>query len=164
VFQLVPTSLKDYYSEESNMNKKEASEFLGVSTRLVEKYASDGRLGEVTYIRGKTGKQAEYNREAVETLKTALESPDTSLATTTPDARLFVAQLVEAIATREQSRSASIRVSEKILLNLTDCRTLTGLSDDFLREAIHSGTLKAKIIGRGYKVKRQDLDEFINNL
>ncbi len=171
------------------MNKKEAAEFLGVSTRLVEKYASEGRLGEVTYIRGKTGKQAEYNREAVETLKTALESPDTSLATTTPDtslatttpdARLFAAQLVEAIATREQasieairglllesgeqSRSASIRVSEKILLNLTDCRTLTGLSDDFLREAIHSGTLKAKIIGRGYKVKRQDLDEFINNL
>ncbi len=162
------------------MNKKEVSEFLGVSTRLVEKYASDGRLGEVTYIRGKTGKQAEYNREAVETLKTALESPDTSLATTTPDARLFAAQLVEAIATREQasieairglllesgeqSRSASIRVSEKILLNLTDCRTLTGLSDNFLREAIHSGTLKAKIIGRGYKVKRQDLDEFINNL
>jgi excisionase family DNA binding protein len=168
------------YYQKPIMNKKEAAELLGVSTRLVEKYASDGRLGEVTYIRGKTGKQAEYNREAVETLKTALESPDTSLATTTPDARLFAAQLVEAIATREQasieairglllesgeqSRSASIRVSEKILLNLTDCRTLTGLSDNFLREAIHSGTLKAKIIGRGYKVKRQDLDEFINNL
>jgi excisionase family DNA binding protein len=162
------------------MNKKEASEFLGVSTRLVEKYASEGRLGEVTYVRGKTGKQAEYNQEAVEKLKAALDSPDTALTATTPDARLFAAQLVEAIAAREQasieairglllesgeqSRSASIRVSEKILLNLTDCRTLTGLSDDFLREAIHTGTLKAKIIGRGYKVKRQDLDEFINNL
>jgi excisionase family DNA binding protein len=162
------------------MNKKEVSEFLGVSTRLVEKYASDGRLGEVTYIRGKTGKQAEYNQEAVEKLKTALESPDTSLATTTPDARLFVAQLVEAMASREQAnieairgllsgnteeaRSASIRVSEKILLTLNDCRLLTGLSDNNLREAIKAKNLKAKIIGRGYKVKRSDLDEFIKKL
>jgi hypothetical protein len=162
------------------MNKKEAAEFLGVSTRLVEKYASEGRLGEVTYIRGKTGKQAEYNRDAVEKLKTALESPDTSLATTTPDARLFVTQLVEAITTREQAnieaiqgllsgnveepRSASVRVSEKLLLNLNDCRLLTGLSDENLRSAIKAGSLKARIIGRGWKVKRQDLDEFINNL
>jgi excisionase family DNA binding protein len=162
------------------MNKKEAAQLLGISTRLVEKYASEGRLGEVVYVRGKTGKQAEYNREAVEKLKVALESPDTSLATKTPDARLFVAQLVEAIATREQAhieairgvlsesnehpRSASIRVSEKILLNLTECQLLTGLSDDFLRNAIHNGGLQGKIIGRGYKVKRQDLDEFINSL
>ncbi len=39
------------------MNKKEAAEYLGVSTRLVEKYASEGRMGEVTYVRGRTGKQ-----------------------------------------------------------------------------------------------------------
>jgi hypothetical protein len=162
------------------MNKKEVSEFLGVSTRLVEKYAAEGRLGKITYIRGKTGKQAEYNQEAVEKLKVALESPDTSLATTTPDARLFVAQLVEAMASREQAhveairgllsgnteeaRSASIRVSEKLLLNLTDCRLLTGLSEASLREAIKSKKLKAKIIGRGWKVKRQDLDSFVENL
>jgi excisionase family DNA binding protein len=162
------------------MNKKEAAEFLGVSTRLVEKYASEGRLGEVTYVRGKTGKQAEYNREAVEKLKAALESPDTALATTTPDARLFVAQLVEAMATREQAnieairgllsgsnedpRSTSVRASEKLLLNLSDCRSLTGLSESNLREAIKNEKLKAKIIGRGWKVKRQDLDEFVNNL
>jgi excisionase family DNA binding protein len=162
------------------MNKKEASEFLGVSTRLVEKYASEGRLGEVTYVRGKTGKQAEYNQEAVEKLKVALESPDTALATTTPDARLFVAQLVEAMASREQahveairgllsgrpeeSRSVSVRISEKILLTLNDCRSLTGLSDNNLREAIKAKKLKAKIIGRGYKVKRSDLEEFIKKL
>ncbi len=162
------------------MNKKEVAAFLGISTRLVEKYASEGRLGEITYVRGKTGKQAEYNQEAIEKLKTALESTDTSLATTTPDARLFVAQLVEAMASREQAhvkairgllsgnskepRSASIRVSEKILLNLTDCRLLTGLSQATLKDAIKSEKLKAKLIGRGWKVKRQDLDEFINNL
>jgi excisionase family DNA binding protein len=147
------------------VNKKQVAEFLGVSTRIVEKYASEGRLGEVTYVRGKTGKQAEYAREAVENLKTILESPDTALtATKTPDARLFVAQLAEAIASREQPRMEAVRTSEKLLLNLTDCRLLTGLSDANLRDAIHEGKLKAKIIGRGYKVKRADLDEFVNNL
>jgi excisionase family DNA binding protein len=146
------------------MNKKDTSELLGVSTRLVEKYASEGRLGEVTYVRGKTGKQADYDREAVERLKQVLESPDTAIATKTPDARLIVASLVEAMTSREESRSASVRVSEKLLLAVSDCRLLTGLSEQSLREAIHAGKLKAKIIGRGYKVKRQDLDEFIKQL
>jgi excisionase family DNA binding protein len=162
------------------MNKKEVAAFLGVSIRLVEKYAAEGRLGKITYIRGKTGKQAEYNQDAVEKLKAVLESPDTALTTNSPDARLFVAQLVEAMASREQAhveairgllsgsseepRSTSVRVSEKILINLSDCRSLTGLSEATLRDAIKSKKLKAKIIGRGWKVKRQDLDEFINNL
>ncbi len=162
------------------MNKKEASEILGVSTRLVEKYAAEGRLGKIIYIRGRTGKQAEYNRDAVEKLKAALESPDTALTTNSPDARLFVAQLVEAMASREQAhveairgllsgsseetRSASVRVSEKILLDLKDCRALTGLSDATLRAAIHSGKLVGQKIVLAYRIKRADLDEFINNL
>jgi excisionase family DNA binding protein len=146
------------------MDKKEAAELLSISTRLVEKYASEGRLGEVTYVRGKTGKRAEYAREAVEKLKTILESPDTALAVKTPDARLFVAQFVEAITSRDETRVASVRTSEKLLLNLNECTLFTGLSDDYLRDAIKAGTLKGKIIGRGYKVKRQDLDEFIKNL
>jgi predicted transcriptional regulator len=146
------------------MNKKEVSEFLGVSTRIVEKYASEGRLGEVTYIRGKTGKQAEYDREAVENLKTILESPDTSLATKSPDARLFAAQLVKALTNHEQPRTEAIRTSEKILLNVKDCQLLTGLSNAEIRKTIKAGTLKGKIIGRGYKIKRKDLDNFIDEL
>jgi hypothetical protein len=147
------------------MNKKEVAEFLNVSTRIIEKYASEGRLGEVTYVRGKTGKQAEYGREAVETLKAILESPDTALAVAkTPDARLIVASLIEAMASREESSSASVRVSEKLLLNLNDCRLLTGLSERNLRDAIKSGSLKARIIGRGWKVKKQELDNFVSNL
>ena len=147
------------------MNKKEAAEYLGVSTRIIEKYASEGRLGEVIYIRGKTGKQAKYDTEAVERLKTILESPDTPItATKSQEARLFVASLLEALTTHEQPRNEPIRVSEKILLTVNDCRVLTGLSEQTLRDAIHEGSLKAKIIGRGYKIKRQDLDNFINNL
>jgi hypothetical protein len=146
------------------MNKKETSEFLSVSTRLVEKYASEGRLGEVTYVRGKTGKQADYNRDDVEKLKQTLESPDTAIATKTPDARLFVASLIEAITNREEVRSASVRVSEKLLLSVKDCRFLTGLSEQAIRDAIRDERLKSRVIGRGLKVKRSDLDDFIEKL
>jgi excisionase family DNA binding protein len=146
------------------MNKKEVSEFLGVSTRLVEKYSSEGRIGEVTYVRGKTGKQAEYDREAVEKLKFALESPDTALAAKSPDARLFVASLVEALQSRDEPRSASVRVAEKPLLKLDEAAALTGLSRQILRDAIKAEELKAKLIGRAYRIKRDDLDEFIKNL
>jgi excisionase family DNA binding protein len=146
------------------MDKKEVAELLNISTRLVEKYASEGRLGEVKYVRGKTSKRAEYSPEAVENLKTVLESPDTALTASKPDARLFVADLVEAMVKRDEHRSASVRTSEKLLLNLNDCRLLTGLSDANLRDAIKAGSLKAKIIGRGYKIKRTDLDKFVSGL
>jgi excisionase family DNA binding protein len=162
------------------MNKKEAAEYLGVSTRLVEKYASEGRIGAVTYVRGRTGKQAEYDRQAVEKLKAALDTPDTALTARTPEARLFAAYLAEILERREQAnmealrgllndggdkpRSASIRVSEKILLTINDCRLLTGLSRQLLRQAIDDGKLKGRIIGRGFRVKREDLDKFIKKL
>jgi excisionase family DNA binding protein len=41
---------------------------------------------------------------------------------------------------------------------------LTGLSEQNLRDAIKSEKLKAKIIGRGWKIKKQDLDDFVSNL
>jgi excisionase family DNA binding protein len=33
-----------------------------------------------------------------------------------------------------------------------------------MRDAIRSGKMKAQILGRGYKIKRGDLDEYIANL
>jgi excisionase family DNA binding protein len=162
------------------MNKKEAAAHLGVSTRLVEKYASEGRLGEVTYIRGRTGKQAEYDRQAVEKLRGALDTPDTAVATRMPEARLFAALLAEILERREQAsveairgllkggsdkpRSASVRLSEKLLLTINDCRMLTGLSRQILRQAIEDGKLKSGLIGRSFRIKPSDLDMFIKKL
>jgi hypothetical protein len=56
------------------------------------------------------------------------------------------------------------RASGKLLLDLKDCRLLTGLSHHLLRQAIEDGTLKYRIIRRRYKIKRSDLDAFINEL
>ena len=95
------------------MNKKEVSGFLDRSTRLVEQYASEGKLGEVTYVRGKTGDQADYNWQAVEKFKAELESPNASVDNTSPeepyaeDLRGLFSILLEEI------HSQSVRASEK---------------------------------------------------
>jgi excisionase family DNA binding protein len=148
------------------MNKKEVAEFLGVSIRRVEQFDSQKRLGEKTYQKGKTGKEAHFQKEAVEKLKTELNSTDTAIATNSLDARLFVSSLIDAISNREQPHKEAVRTSEKLLLNVNECRGLTGLSEDRIYDALDSGKLKGKKneIGRGWKIKRKDLDEFINNL
>jgi excisionase family DNA binding protein len=151
------------------MNKKEVSEFLGVSVRRVEQFDQNERLGAKTYVKGKTGKEAHWEKEAVERLKVELNSTDiadTSLQTTkSADARLFVASLVEALQSRDEPRkSGSVEIADKPLLKLDEAAALTGLSRQILRKAIDSEELKGKIIGRAYRIKRDDLDVFVKNL
>ena len=52
------------------MNKKDAAAVLQVSIRLVEKYASEGRLGDVLYVRGKTGSNEQENLSFIRTTLT----------------------------------------------------------------------------------------------
>jgi excisionase family DNA binding protein len=55
-------------------------------------------------------------------------------------------------------------LAAKPLLTLAEASTLTGLSRAVLRDAIESKKLKARIIGRAWRVKRADLDMFIKKL
>jgi excisionase family DNA binding protein len=50
------------------------------------------------------------------------------------------------------------------MLTLPEASTLSNLSRGHLRDAIRGGRLKAKIIGRGWRVKRADLDLYIRTL
>jgi len=58
----------------------------------------------------------------------------------------------------------SVPIADKLLLTVTEVQALTGLSKDVLRDAISDGTLKAKLIGRSWRVKRSDLEEFVATL
>jgi excisionase family DNA binding protein len=160
------------------MNKKEAAERLGVSTRLVERYAGEGRLGEVKYVRGKTGRQADYDEQSVEKLKAELDAPafaltlaqsheQTRAELVAPQDRERLINALEAIASHEQTRShlvAAASIGEKIMLTLHDAAALTSLSTNHLRGALRAGKLKGKIIGRGWKIKRTDLDVYVKRL
>src|SRR5829696_6843563 len=55
------------------MNKKEAADFLGVSTRAIERYAAKGKISAI-YTKNKTGQSlAEFNDEDLKRLKEELQ-------------------------------------------------------------------------------------------
>ena len=59
---------------------------------------------------------------------------------------------------------ASVPVADKIMLTLAEAAALTNLSRNHLRAAIGEKKLKARIIGRGFRVKRGDLDAYVRRL
>jgi excisionase family DNA binding protein len=161
--------------DKKTMDKKQVAASLSITKRQVETYASQGRLGEVTYIRGRTGRQAVYGEAEVERLKLELESPDRPMgmmprtdaaALIAPADRERFITAIEALTRGAKTRGGGFvaSVGEKIILTLDDAATLTSLSKHTLREKIKTGKLKARIIGKGYKIKRSDLDDFAAEL
>jgi excisionase family DNA binding protein len=55
-------------------------------------------------------------------------------------------------------------LAHKLTLSITEAAALSGLSANHLRDAIHEGKLKARIIGRGYKVKKEALADYVRKL
>ncbi|KYC34490.1 hypothetical protein WA1_51600 [Scytonema hofmannii PCC 7110] len=70
--------------------------------------------------------------------------------------------VIEAMLTR--TGDDRVRVGEKLLLTIAEAQELTGLPRQLLRDAITEGTLKAKVIGRSWRIKRSDLEEFVDKL
>jgi excisionase family DNA binding protein len=64
----------------------------------------------------------------------------------------------------EAHRKPRAELSDKLLLTLPECAALTGLSRGVLRAAIDTGDLKAKQIGRAWRVKRSDLEAWIKKI
>jgi excisionase family DNA binding protein len=55
-------------------------------------------------------------------------------------------------------------IAHKIMLTLPEAAALAGLSRTHLQRAVRKGALKAKKPGRGWRIKRADLDAYINEL
>jgi excisionase family DNA binding protein len=166
------------YDKNSGMNKKEAAEYLGISARQVENYAKKNELS-VRYERGKTGDVAVYDNDELRRLKAKLDNqrtPRPSIVTETgesheivraSDSRLSdVPKIFELIKVLSDNKKADtiVAISHKPLLKLDEAARLTGLSRDILRTAIDTKELTAKLIGRAFRIKRADLDEYIKNL
>ena len=54
--------------------------------------------------------------------------------------------------------------AQKLMLTIAEAATLAGLPKSYVRQSIKDGKLKAIVIGRIYRIKRQDLDSFVNDL
>jgi excisionase family DNA binding protein len=166
------------------MNKQEACEYLGVSERSLARYAAQGKV-QVTYTKGKRGNVALYDDADLERLKDELAQPtsirpaiDSALpATSDTHAIAKVAglgnvaaagaihDLLTVIADRLQpSERPAVPVENKLTLSLAEASALAGLSRGFLLSAIHDRKLKADKRGKGWNVKRADLDSYIKKL
>jgi len=168
------------------MNKQEAADLLGVSTRAIERYTAKGKLTP-TYPRGKTGHIADYDKAELESLKKEMEAPRTSTSTSavttttkTDKAKaltlsgpaglteildhMIAALKGKATAQDDTAPVSTLSVADKLTLSISEASHLSGLSRNHLTQAIHAKKLKAKIIGRGWRIKRVDLDAYVKKL
>ncbi|MGH7999429.1 MAG: helix-turn-helix domain-containing protein [Brasilonema sp.] len=170
------------------MNKQEAANYLGVSVRAFERYVQQGRIS-VRYEKGKTRPTANFDQAELEAFKIELEQPSykpavecrqiaTEQQPSTDKPMLYsgeiaefgeisvidkLSTIIESLLGRSETQP-SVPIADKLLLTLAEAQALTGLSKKFLRDAISDGTLKAKVIGRSWRIKRSDLEEFVDNL
>jgi excisionase family DNA binding protein len=79
------------------------------------------------------------------------------------DANQFLDILRQAV-TPQQTPVVNVSIADKPLLKLNEAAALTGLSRDTLRTAIDTKKLKGKMIGKAFRIKRDDLDEYIKKL
>lgn len=150
------------------MDKKQAANFLGVSERTIENYAKAGKLS-VVYFGGK----ADYKESELKALKTEKETPvhkamvsipneseavisgDFGDITTVPQASL--AKFLEEVAAQVWTLPGN-----KLVFGLEEAAAKSGFSKYHLRSAIAHSHLKAKKVGRGWKIRPQDLERYTN--
>jgi excisionase family DNA binding protein len=170
------------------MNKKEAAAYLNVSTRAIERYTAQGKLTP-TYEKGRTGPAPVYDQAQLDELKKQMdEAGDVSHSTVqhdkpakhdkhdkhdrrdNKDDALVLrsgsrADLAAFIAALDKARGLSVAdIAAKPLLTRTEAQRYTGLSRELLHEAVESGKVKEVKLGRSYRIKRTDLDAYIEQL
>jgi excisionase family DNA binding protein len=161
------------------MNKKQAAEFLGITPRTLERHMSAGRIA-YEMRRGKTGEEAYFDPASVERFRAdhlapvipgKVEEASQALATTSPVSLARQAptsqnghQFAAMIAAAINSAPSISDLAHKLTLSLVEASRLSGLSRNHLRAAIEAKKLKARIIGRGFRVKREDLDLYVRKL
>jgi excisionase family DNA binding protein len=175
------------------ISKEEAADILKSSARTVERLAGSGRLS-VTYEQGKTRKVPRFEEAEVRQLKAELDgqtSPARAAVVgsegiaTRGDNGDKVGALLSLLGSQDfwagvvnmhappalppapgadGHAEPSVPLADKLTLNLAEAAQLSGLSRNRLREAITEKKLKGRIIGRGWKIKRDDLDLYVKKL
>ena len=160
--------------------KQQVAELFGCSKKSVERWVKKGKLTP-TFVTGRHGKQAVFDPEEVESLKELEDSmaidrsvvPGESVTVPTQTPTLtpaLVNQAVESVSmplnslvtvTRE---NRSVPIHCKLFLSLNEAKEFSGLPRAFIKEAINSGELEASIIGRGWRIKRAELERWASKI
>ncbi len=173
-------------------NKQEAADYLGVSVRTLLRLVDQGKLGHMPKRR--PAEETRFDPSELERYQRVMKdaaagivsgvvvpvTPDTPFekqalerraggVTITP-VTLGTGDTLDTPAMQDrmlrafEAMASPVRLSDKLTLSLTEAALLAGLSRAHLREAIANKKLKARIIGRGWRVKRDDLDAYIKKL
>ncbi len=169
------------------LTKQLAAEFLGVNVRTLERYTQEGKIGG-RYEKGKTRSVLVYDSEELRAFKAEMETktykPAVDTTSTNPDkdgAELskevevsqplhlleglnHLADVLKAIREEQEVDRLTVPIHHKLTLSLAEASALAGISRQRLRAAIKDGTLTAHAIGRGYRVKRTDLEDYVDSL
>ncbi|MBE9038325.1 helix-turn-helix domain-containing protein [aff. Roholtiella sp. LEGE 12411] len=169
----------------TEFNKAEALEYLGVSERTLERYVNKNKIG-VRYVNSPRGKQPVFEEADLARFKaeqqqsnyhpsvvteqrqsvineSVLKQNALSFAPTyalNEDERAAIQVWVE-IATQTQLLEI---INHKLLLNLDEAAAVSGLARSHLEKAAKSGELNARKIGRGWKLRGEDLSDYIDGL
>ena len=165
------------------LNKVQAAEFLGVTPRAIENYVAQGKL-HVQYAAGLRGRIALFDEVELQQLKNERRQVPylnpVSEAVTQPPAQqqqplqapfqgLFdllkepaVRDLLGELLKLAVQHWQESNKADQIALSVKEVSEHTGLSESTLRKDIRDGVLKAKLKGRGYKIRRTDLQRYLD--
>ena len=76
----------------------------------------------------------------------------------------LISGIFERIEKAFQTQTEAADRAQKLMLTIPEAAALSGLPKSFIRQSIKEGKLKAVVISRTYRIKRQDLDSFIKEL
>src|SRR5438552_3844474 len=148
------------------MNKRQAAEALGLSTRAVERAVERGKLS-VRYERGKRGHMAVFDPAEVRRYKKEVDVPPraqrsysfVSAVGSQPgeERPAFVighaTPLRERPADAEDDARPDVPISERLTLSVPEAAALAGLPELFLSQAIRDKTLEAFTCNGAWRVK-----------
>jgi excisionase family DNA binding protein len=158
------------------LNKVQASAFIGVSVRTLQRLAEKGDIprSEVT---GKKGREARFDEDDLRAYlernrPMALMRGGDVTPDATPDMALArreqmsdLARLIGEALKQVQPAAPAVMLSDKLLLSLPEASMMSGVSLARLRQDAHNGKLKMRRVGRGLgKVHRDDLAAYAKKL
>lgn len=159
------------------LTKKQVAEQLGVTVRAVEKYLEKGKLtGQQR--KGRYGVEVVIDSDEVERFKKE-KAEIVYIPRPTPVAEAAMiragdqrnAELMErlatvledlATATKQRPPKPLDQLAHKLTLSVAEAVALSGLPRHTIKDAITSGKLQARKVGRGERVHRDDLNLFLH--
>jgi excisionase family DNA binding protein len=157
--------------------KQEAADYLGISVRtlmrltgsdiahLPKRRPTDPTLYDETELSRYKADLENMTRYVSPVVTPDTPSPSQALQTRQSIAlRQMLLDALQGLPSPGKGSPVQVSIADKLMLSVVEAAQLAGVSSNHIREAIKAGKLKARIIGRGYRVKRPDLDEYVKKL